>query len=133
MGKISLTTPSESKDMRILALLLLVGVALASPLPEDRDSDIPINEGFEEVAAPIVYELVEKRSNNFQPWNGKRNYEPWRGKRDGSTDKGYQPWLGRRKKDDQTNDYMWSRLKKNQGTGYQWSRMRKNQYQWGRL
>merc|ERR1719464_378071 len=108
--------------MRTLALLLLVGSVLASPLPEDGSP----------VDMPIRYEFVEKRGNNFQPWTGKRNYEPWRGKRSsGHTDQGYQPWLGRRKKDDENHDYMWSRLKKNQG--YQWSRMRRNQYQWGRL
>jgi hypothetical protein len=43
--------------------------------------DMPISDELEEVAAPILYELVEKRGNNFQPWTGKRNYEPWRGKR----------------------------------------------------
>jgi len=141
--------------MRTLALLLLVGSVLASPLLEDGSPiHMPISDEFEEVAAPILYELVEKRGNNFQPWTGKRNYEPWRGKRSsGHTDqgeqaivgqpqprfysqngkfsKGYQPWLGRRKKDDETHDYMWSRLKKNQS--YQWSRIRRNQYNWGRL
>ena len=42
---------------------------------------MPISDEFEEIAAPILYELVEKRGNNFQPWTGRQNYEPWRGKR----------------------------------------------------
>ena len=46
--------------------------------------DMPISDEFEEITAPILYELVEKRGNNFQPWTGKRNYEPWRGKRSGT-------------------------------------------------
>ena len=51
--------------------------------------DMPISDELEEVAAPIFYELVEKRGTNFQPWTGKRNYEPWRGKRSsGHTDQG---------------------------------------------
>ena len=51
--------------------------------------DMPISDEFDEVATPIIYELVEKRGNNFQPWTGKRNYEPWRGKRtSGHTDQG---------------------------------------------
>jgi hypothetical protein len=50
---------------------------------------MPISDEFEEDAAPILYELVEKRGTNFQPWTGKRNYEPWRGKRSsGHTDQG---------------------------------------------
>ena len=50
---------------------------------------MPISDEFEEITAPILYELVEKRGNNFQPWTGKRNYEPWRGKRSsGHTEQG---------------------------------------------
>ena len=56
---------------------------------------MPINDELEEIAAPILYELVEKRGNSFQPWTGKRNYEPWRGKRSsGHTDQGNQNTLG---------------------------------------
>ena len=50
---------------------------------------MPISDESDEVATPIIYEMVEKRGNNFQPWTGKRNYEPWRGKRtSGHTDQG---------------------------------------------